>query len=125
MPVSGKGIVEYSPLLDLEYPFDIIFDVPADEFHLCKEGLTKQMLVRIFKGTSQAATEVTAKLNRFYMAMQTFSETPRRSRHVKYVNKFKGSELGVLLLSAMPALFKDCIPEGVGHWQVYNCFNGK
>ncbi len=56
VPVKKTGITQYSALLDLEYPFDIIHDVPADEFHLCKEGLTKQMMVRIFGSTSRIAT---------------------------------------------------------------------
>ncbi len=57
-------------------------------------------------------------LNAAYMARETFSETPRRSMHVKYINKFKGSELGVVMFSALPALFKDCVPANQPHWFV-------
>ncbi len=115
-PVRRTGIKEYSPLLDLEYNFDIIYGVPPDEFHLCKEGLTKQMIGRIVGSTAQVAAEITTEFNHVYMQMKTFSETPRRSRHVKHINKFKGSELGVIMFSGLPALFKDCVPANMPYW---------
>ncbi len=79
-----------SPLLDLEYPFDIIHDVPVDEFHLLKEGIMKQICIRIFTGTSVTAQEVKVAFDEVFPRMRVFSETPRRPKSLRHCNKFKG-----------------------------------
>ncbi len=115
-----NGIKIHSPLLDLQYPFDIIHDVPVDEFHLLKEGITKLLCVRIFTGSSVAAKEITAAFDEIFVRTRVFSETPRRPRSVcRSINKFKGSEYGTLMLSGLPALFHDCIEGTSVYWFVF------
>ncbi len=96
----------YTPLLDLQYPFDIVHDVPVDDFHLFKEGITKKIAVRIFKGTSAAAKEVTRAFDELFVRMRVFSESPRRTRSVNDVKKFKGkiSEVSVRNMEGLLSL---------------------
>ena len=93
--------MEDTPLLDVP-GFDIVYDIPLEEFHLIKEGLTKKMLQRMGffalnidarrdkrVGTNYAR-QVLGKLNNAYCAMSVFSETSRRPRPLK-LNQFKGT----------------------------------
>ncbi len=89
--MQKKGIKEYSALLDLQYAFNIIQDVPLEEFHLLKEGITKHITVKIFNSRSVISREVTAMFQAEYIKMKVFSETPRRPRQLCNLNKFKGN----------------------------------
>lgn len=122
-----KGVLQYSPLLDLAYPFDLVQDVPLEEFHLLKEGITKKVLADIFQSKSRHSASILEKFNRDYMKMRVFSQMSRRSRSLLHFSEFKGtsqiinrrvrvtvlmpwalagSEMGQLLFSALPMLFK-------------------
>ena len=92
-------MVEYTPLLDVPH-FDIIWDVPIEEFHLIKEGLSKLMLERMGFATINIdapgkerrrshAREVLEQLNHAYCNMSVFSETCRRPRPLK-LGQLKG-----------------------------------
>ena len=97
-----KGVVNDTPLLDVPN-FDVIWDVPLDEFHLIKEGLTKLMLDRMGFASLNIdgprrdgagrrhshAREVLIKLNHAYCNMAVFSETCRRPRPLK-LGQLKG-----------------------------------
>ncbi len=84
------GIVDYSPLMDLRQEFDIVMDIPLEEFHLIKEGLTKAMFNRVLQGQSRAAKEVQEKFTEALDKVRVFSELPRRSRSLDQLGHFKG-----------------------------------
>ncbi len=44
------GIQDFSPLFDLLYDFDVVWDISLDRFHLLFEGNTKKMMRRMFTG---------------------------------------------------------------------------
>ena len=86
-----KGILGCSPLLDVP-GFDIINDMPLDEFHLLREGATKLMMERIFKlNSSDYAKEVFSRVNRAYTKMRVFGQSPRRTRTLLRLPDFKGN----------------------------------
>jgi hypothetical protein len=85
-----KGILGYSPLLNLP-DFDIIHSIPVDEFHLLREGLTKNMGMRILiHSTVPVAKTALKRVNRVYCTMKVFSDLPRRTRSLKRLADFKG-----------------------------------
>lgn len=133
------GITGYSPLLDLP-GFNIVHDVPLDEFHLIKEGLVKMAVTRLFRA-NRAANEVKKKFNRRYLKMRTFKDSPRRTRSLNNLPDFKGAtnmctspsltvdkylilfpdqhagtEYGILVFSAFPYLFKEGMSEAPVSW---------
>ncbi len=97
----------YTPLLDLQTEFDVVWDMPPEEFHLIKEGVTKQILYRMFVNReSTTALGLLAALNQAYKNLQIFTETPRKPRNID-VLRMKGSEFGTIGMSVFPVLFKD------------------
>ncbi len=132
-PVSRKGIRCYSPLLDLEPRLDIVKDIPIEEFHLLKEGLTKHMITRITKGHSVTAREITSTFQAHYIRTKVFSESPRRPRRFNHISKFKGlsvcleitqnllinvskflgNEYGLIMFTALPCLISQCFPAQI------------
>ena len=78
-----------TPLFDLN-DFDVIWDVPIEEFHLCKEGITKLMMDRMFNSAAEATVRLLGQFSRMYCRLQVFSETSRRTREIK-LKQLKGS----------------------------------
>ncbi len=114
-PDEKKGIVEDSAIYDLPH-VDYIWGLPLDVFHLCYEGITKLMLVRIFvKRKTKQAKRYLKSLNHYYTSMRVFSETPRRTRAIS-VKNLKGNELGVITLSVLPVLALNVIDDKKAHW---------
>ena len=102
--VPKLGVKEYSPLYDLPRPFDIIFSLPLDEFHLAKEGLGKMFIRRLFEDSVTVDSRAIFKQwNASYQATSVVSEIPRCSRNVS-TGQLKGSELSVLIHSTFPHL---------------------
>ncbi len=60
---------------------------------MLKEGITKHMLGKIFNSKSVTSREITRQFEQEYLKMKVFSETPRRPRKLKNLNKFKGEML--------------------------------
>ncbi len=93
VPVENThGITGYSPLLDLNMDFNIVDDVPIDEFHIIKEGLVKQALTRLFLKNA-VSQDVLKAFNSKYMKMRTFKDFTRRTRTLQQMPDFKGSYL--------------------------------
>lgn len=112
-----RGVLTDSPLLDLP-GFDPIWDVPIEEFHLIKEGLTKLMMERMLDFSNTDETRrIKKELSDAYAATMVFSETSRRARPITRFAQFKGSELGTLTFSAFPTLFADIMRnDNYAHW---------
>lgn len=125
---SPVGVLGYSPLFYLDN-FDVVEDVVLDEFHLLKEGLAKNMLVRVFTDSAEGRA-ILAAFDKAHLKMKTFRCTPRRTRSGAYVPDYKGelrctrvhvclhelvplfhagNELGVVLYSGFPHLVKDAM----------------
>ena len=103
--VDARGITGTTPLYRLAN-FNIIFDVVMDEFHLCKEGLAKLMLKRMFEdSTAVECRNIYHEWNNAYQATSVLSEIPRCARNIS-TGKLKGSELTVLIHSTFPFLIK-------------------
>ena len=91
----------FSPLFDLQTPFDIVWGIPVDQFHLIFEGIVKEMLRRMFVArTTKVSRRFHRALSDMYRATRVFSETPRASRPLQ-LSSLKGNEYGVLTLSVM------------------------
>lgn len=111
-----EGIVDFSPLLDLNTPFDIIWDMPAESFHLILEGLTKQMLIRMFASrNTKYSRHLLVTLSGAYKTLKVFSETARWGRSI-VLSQLKGSELGVFTFSLLPAFAVDMIDSDERFW---------
>ena len=88
---TTQGILGYSPLLDIP-GFNIVEDVPLDEFHLIREGITKFMMMRMFKqSTTPEAVRLYRRINRVYITTQVFSQCSRRTRTLARLPDFKGN----------------------------------
>ena len=107
----------FSPLFDLICPFDIIWCLPLDPFHLLFEGIAKEMLKRLFsKRNTAVSREFFQKLSDVYKAMKVFSETPRRTVSV-VLAMLKGHEYQTLVFSVFPVLLADIMDgETDGFW---------
>ncbi len=77
--------------MDLNYNFDIVHDVPIEEFHLLKEGMTKLMLLRTACSASVHSKEIAEAFDEAFTKTRVFSETPRRPRRLTHASKFKGN----------------------------------
>jgi len=109
--------VEKSPLTRLPEPFDIANNVALDEFHLCKEGVTKRLLEPLLKSKSRECRDLQNKLALPLLLLRVFSETPRSVGHIKNVGEFKGSEWGTLMFTVLPYLSTDeAIPSTSEKW---------
>ncbi len=110
-----KGVIADSALYDLPQ-FDIVWDCPIEEFHNIKEGLSKQIMHRMFiKKKTVYSRAVKNELSQLYENMAVFSESPRKTRAIS-VGQFKGNEFGLLTLSAMPTLSYFIIRSKKDEW---------
>ncbi len=108
---DGKvGVVCDTPLYD--WPgLDVIWDLPADVFHLIAEGITKEMLRRMFTSRqNKYSRDILAAMSSSYEAMKVFSETARRTRPIQPGN-LKGNELTVITLSVLLHLVAEVMAE--------------
>ncbi len=113
-----QGIIRFSPLFDLISAFNIVWGLPVDKFHLIFEGIVKEMMKRMFVGSSSAeARGFHRALSEMYQATRVFSETPRAARPL-LLSSLKGHEYGLLTLSVLIPfalkVLKD-VPEQ-SHW---------
>ncbi len=113
-----QGITAFSPLFDLQSPFDIVWGLPVDQFHLIFEGIVKEMLRRMFVARdTKESRRFHRGLSNLYRSTRVFSETARASRSLQ-LSSLKGNEYGVLTLSVMipfaVKILKD-VPEE-SHW---------
>lgn len=104
--VAKKGIKNNSPMYSIPAPFDVVFSIPLDEFHLIKEGIAKVMIRRLFEDSNtEECRAIFEAWNGSYQATTVFSETPRCSRNIS-TGKLKGSEMTVLIHSTFPYLIE-------------------
>ncbi len=89
VPVRGQGITAYSPLLNLYPQFDIVQDLPIDEFHNIKEGIVKLAMTRLLRKNA-ISTQILKRFNKNYLAMRTFKDSPRQTRSLNNLPDFKG-----------------------------------
>ena len=114
--MEDTGIRAYSPLYDIGEHFSIIWNVPTEEFHLCKEGVTKGIIKRLFEDSStQTSREILRLWTDIYERTRVFSETARRTRRIAS-GQMKGSEFGVILFAAFPALVMLLDDYQTEHW---------
>ncbi len=108
-----KGVVGPSPLARLHY-FDVVWDSPAEEFHLVKEGYYKaQVTGLLYSSQRREVVELAEEYSFIYANMRVLSEHSRRARVIR-IKKMKGNELGVMLMCTVPSL-ADILPKE-GHW---------
>ncbi len=90
IPVKAYGITQYSPLLHAGADFDIVHDVPIDQFHNIFEGLVKLAMGRLFQRNNVSAT-IKKAFNKKYLKMRTFKDSPRQTRSINHLPDFKGT----------------------------------
>ena len=113
---DGQGITGNTPLYRVPPPFSVIWDIPTEEFHLCKEGITKLLVKRLLEDSkAKTAKKIKAEWSEIYENTRVFSETARRTRQIS-TSQMKGSEFGVLLFSAFPSLVVILERYKTGHW---------
>lgn len=113
---NPQGVVEKSPLLDIDGPFSLIDHMPPEPFHLVHEGLTKLMLKRLFEDSSTVESrEILARWENGILDMYVFQETPRCTRRIS-TGQMKGSEYATIALSAFPALIPILRRRQKQHW---------
>ena len=96
-----QGILEFSPLFDLQGDFNVVWDVSLDPFHLLFEGNTKEMLRRMFGGEKTKESRAFHRLlSRMYENTKVFSEAPKRTSTLVLSN-LKGHEYGLLTFSVL------------------------
>ncbi len=96
-----QGIQDFSPLFDLLYDFDVVWDVSLDPFHLLFEGNTKEMMRRMFNGEKTKVSRAFHRLlSRLYENTKVFTETPKRTRTL-VTAALKGHEYGLLTFSVL------------------------
>ena len=90
--------------------------MPTEEFHLCKEGIAKTLIKRLFEDSStEMSRAIMKKWSAIYESTRVFSESARRTRTIA-TGTMKGSEFGVVLFTAFPALVKLLDDYKVDHW---------
>ena len=116
-PGESKGILEFSPLLDLQSDFDIIWNIPADQFHLLFEGICKECLRRMFVSeTTRDSLDIHQSLSEMYQSTKVFSETPRRTGPL-VLSTLKDHEYGFITFSVLiPFAVKILAPATSGKW---------
>ncbi len=108
-----RGVVADSALYDLEN-FNIIWQIPIDVFHLCFEGITKQMLKRMFVSHNTVESRgILAETSFLYRKMRVLTEIARRTRALK-IPELKGSELCLITLTLLPTMAFQVIR--LDHW---------
>ncbi len=90
IPVKAYGITTYSPLLIAGPNFDIVHDVPIDQFHNVFEGLVKLSMSRLFQ-RNNVSTDIKKKFNKVFLKMRTFKDSPRQTRSINHLPDFKGN----------------------------------
>ena len=96
--------------------FSVIWNIPTEEFHLCKEGLAKTLIKRLFEDSNtQNSREILKRWNQMYESTRVFSESARRTRTIA-TGTMKGSEFGVVLFTAFPALVMLLEEYKIDHW---------
>ena len=109
-----KGVIADSALYDIS-GFDFIWSLAIDIFHLCFEGISKTMLIRMLVlKTSKEAKQLLADITLLYQGTRVFTETARKTRLLQ-VKKLKGNELAVLTLSIFPAIIYNIIEGDNNH----------
>lgn len=82
----------------------MIWQAPPEVFHLLWEGLSKQIMQRLFTMTSKKANKtLLTALEDQYCDMKVLTEMPRCSRSLR-INLLRGNELKVITMSVFPAL---------------------
>ena len=111
-----KGVVADSALYDLVPPFDTIWMLPIDVFHIAFEGITKTMLNRMFVlRCTRESRAVLMQINYLYKKMRVFSETARSSRTIRPA-QLKGSELAVVTFTVFITLALQVLNAMDNHW---------
>ena len=109
-------IIADSALYDLE-GVDFIWGVAIDVFHICFEGISKLMLIRLFLvRNTKESREVLGEVNFLYVNMKVFSETASTARPINQVLSLKGNELKVLTMSLFPVLGTSVIRHELPMW---------
>ncbi len=114
-----QGILEFSPLFDLQTCFDIVWDVNVDPFHLLFEGITKECMRRMFTAEKTGVSRSFHRLlSRLYERTDVFSETPKRTRPL-ISSTLKGHEYGLLTFSVLLPFALDTLRNvSAGEWYV-------
>ncbi len=112
-----QGILEFSPLFDLQSCFDIVWDVNVDPFHLLFEGITKECMRRMFTAEkTKVSRSFHRLLSRLYENTKVFSETPKRTRAI-VSSTLKGHEYGLLTFSVLLPFALDTMRNvSAGEW---------
>ncbi len=66
-------------------------DVVPDEFHLVREGITKQLLLRLANSRTQSFERVWSAFSDVYQDMRVFAELGWRTRSLDNFAFFKGN----------------------------------
>ncbi len=94
--------------------------MPAEPFHLLWEGITKQILVRLFVNRKSKETKaLLRKTNAAFARMCVFKESPRKSRFIS-VLQMTGSELQTVAMSAFPYMANKLM-RGLQGQEWYEC----
>ena len=102
--LNTRGIVAYTPLYEVPAPFSVTWSLPAEEFHLIKEGVGRLMVKRMFEQTNtKEAKRIHSQWSAQFEAARVFSEIPRCTRTID-TGKLKGAELGLIVMGAFPSL---------------------
>lgn len=93
-----------------------MWDLPADPFHLLFEGITKQMLSRMFVQTkANEAKQYQQQLSDAFETTKIFSESARRT-HAILISNLKGNELGIMTLAIFPHLAANILRTAKDVW---------
>lgn len=113
---DAQGILNDTPLYDLPEPFDIVYSIPTESFHLLQVGIAKQIISRLFEDTSTAESRrIMLAWSTTYQTCAVFTETPRCSRKIN-TGRMNGSEMGVMVYSAFPSLVQLMKDRILDHW---------
>lgn len=96
---TRKGVIDDSPLYDVDPPFCITRSIPVEEFHLLKEGLTKSIMKRLFEDSCTVTSRaIFSEWQEVMERLAVFSEMSRRPGKLNTGN-MKGSEFGLVLFA--------------------------
>ncbi len=99
-----------TPLYDLP-GLDVVWDLCPECFHLLAEGISKDMIKRMFiKRKGKYAIYLLALLSTVYQNMTVFSESPRRTQKIQPA-QLKGSELTLITLSVFLCLVVELMDD--------------
>lgn len=69
--------------------FDIVQDLPIDQFHNIFEGLVKLAMTRLLRRNA-TSKGILRRFNKKYIKMRTFKDSPRQTRSLNHLPDFKG-----------------------------------